>query len=383
MGSLLSPDAGFALWAVLLAGAAFAAWAENTRLGHRLSGVLIAILLAMVLSNVRVIPRASPTYETALEYLIPVSIPLLLFDANLRRIVKDTGRMLLAFGIGTVGAVLGAWIGVHLIPLGDAAPELAGVFSSTYIGGGLNFMAVAQATGFTSDGSRLAASVAADNIVTAVYMIAVMALPSLLWLRRLIPSAIADREESDFQREAAHLEVVPPPPFRVASVCLALALAMTIAALGYWLADLVGLGGFGILFVSLLALVPANAFPKLTPYLAGHGELGMIGIYIFLFVMGAKADVWAMIGTALPITAFALVIVFVHMIFTIAVGGLFRLDLAELVIASNACVGGSASAGPIAAARGWRELVTPGILCGALGNAVGTFIGVALTQLLR
>ncbi len=377
--SLVSPDNGFAIWAVLFAGATFAAWAEHTRWGHRLSGVLIAILLAMVLSNVRLIPESSPTYDTVLQYIVPISIPLLLFDANLRRIIRDTGRMLLAFGIGTVGTVLGTLIGLRLVPLGPSAPELAGVFSSTYIGGGLNFVAVAQATGF-DNGSEMAASVAADNIVTAIYIMSVMALPGILWLRRRIPSPIADREETEFRAEIAHTRPQPTVPFRVFSICLALALAFTISAIGYALADLAGLADFGILFISLLALAPANLAPKLTPYLTGHMELGMIGIYIFLFVMGASADVSAMLGSALPITLFALIIVTFHMLFTIGVGGLLRFDLAELIIASNACVGGSSSAGPIAAARGWRELVTPGILCGSLGSAIGTFIGVAITK---
>lgn len=379
---LFPADNGFVMWAVLFAGAAFAAWAEHTRWGHRLSGVLVAILLAMVLSNLRVIPRASATYDTVLTYVVPISIPLLLFDANLRRIFRDTGRMLLAFGIGTVGTVLGAWVGIRLISLGPDAPELAGVFASTYIGGGLNFVAVAQATGF-DNGSSMAASVAADNIVTALYIISVMALPSLLWLRRRIPSAIVDREEAEFREETVRHTERPIIPFRVFSVGLALALAFAISALGYWLAELIGLDGFGILFISLLALAPANLAPRLTPHLTGHMELGMIGIYIFLFVMGATADVGAMLGSALPITAFALIIVTVHMVFLVGVGGLLRFDLAELIIASNACVGGSSSAGPIAAARGWHELITPGILCGSFGNAIGTFIGVGVTKWLE
>ncbi|MEZ4585635.1 MAG: DUF819 family protein [Gemmatimonadales bacterium] len=378
--SLVPAGDGFAVWAVLLAGAAFAAWSEGTRIGHRLSGVLTAILLAMVLSNLRIIPQASPTYDVAVEYLVPISIPLLLFDANLRRLIRDTGRMLIAFGIGTVGTVIGAWVGLELVPLGEQGPELAGIFASTYIGGGLNFVAVAQTTGF-ADGSRMAASVAADNLVTAVYTIAVMALPSLLWLRRRIPSPIADREERGFAAGRTPVEKAPIP-FNVLSICLALALALAIAALGHWLARVAGLDGFGILFISALALLPANLFPGLSKHLTGHAELGMIGIYIFLFVMGAAADVVAMVGSALPITLFALVIVAVHMLVMLLVGGVLRLDLAELVIASNACVGGSSSAGPIAAARGWDELVTPGILCGALGNAIGTFIGVGLAALL-
>jgi len=377
--SLVPAGDGFAIWAVLLAGAAFAAWSEGTRIGHRLSGVLTAILLAMVLSNLRIIPQASPTYDVAVAYLVPLSIPLLLFDANLRRLIRDTGRMSIGFVIGTVGTVIGAWVGLQLIPLGDQGPALAGIFASTYIGGSLNLMAVAQTTSF--DGSLLAASVAADNLVTAIYTIAVMALPSILWLRRRIPSPIAEREERGFA--AGRTPVANEPiQFKVLSICLALTLAFAIAALGNWLADLLGLGGFGILFISGLALLPANLFPGLSRHLTGHAELGMIGIYIFLFVMGAAADVVAMVGSALPITLFALVIVAVHLVVVLVVGGALRLDLAQLVIASNACVGGAPTAGPIAAARGWDELVTPGILCGVLGNAIGTFIGVALAQLL-
>ena len=37
---------------------------------------------------------------------------------------------------------------------------------------------------------------------------------------------------------------------------------------------------------------------------------------------------------------------------------------------------------PATLSQGWRNLVTPGILCGIFGYAIGTFIGVALTKFL-
>ncbi len=340
---------------------------------------MVAMLVAMVLGNLRIIPRASPTYDTVLHYLIPVAIPLLLFDANLRRIIKETGTMLAAFLIGTVGTVLGAIIGFQLIPLGESGPALAGILASTYIGGSLNFVAVAQVTGFGS-GSLMTATVAADNIVTAVYLIAIMALPGILFFQRRFRSPVIERAEADVLRGTS--SVASAVPFDLFTVSTALGLAFLISALGYWLADVAGLDGFGILFISALALIPANLFPGLTRHLRGHNELGLLAVYLFLFVIGASADVWAMVGSALPITLFALLIVAVHMVFTLAVGGLLKMDLAELIIASNACVGGSSSAGPIAAARGWRELVAPAILLGSLGNAIGTFIGVAIWRFL-
>ena len=42
--------------------------------------------------------------------------------------------------------------------------------------------------------------------------------------------------------------------------------------------------------------------------------------------------------------------------------------------------GGGAAA--VATAHGWKELVTPGIMCGVLGYVIATFIGVALSGFL-
>ena len=43
-----------------------------------------------------------------------------------------------------------------------------------------------------------------------------------------------------------------------------------------------------------------------------------------------------------------------------------------------AAVLGATTAPALAATRGWNSLVTPGVLVGVLGYALGTFIGTAL-----
>jgi uncharacterized membrane protein len=63
------------------------------------------------------------------------------------------------------------------------------------------------------------------------------------------------------------------------------------------------------------------------------------------------------------------------------VGRLFQLTLPELVTASNAAVLGATTAPALAAARGWHDLVTPGVLVGVLGYALGTFVGTAIFHL--
>lgn len=75
--------------------------------------------------------------------------------------------------------------------------------------------------------------------------------------------------------------------------------------------------------------------------------------------------------------------VLVHLCVVVVLGKFMKLDLAEVMIASNACILGPAPAAALAASKGWRPLITPGILVGLLGYAIATFIGVALTEVLK
>jgi uncharacterized membrane protein len=71
----------------------------------------------------------------------------------------------------------------------------------------------------------------------------------------------------------------------------------------------------------------------------------------------------------------------VHLVLIVVLGRLFRLDLAEVMIASNACILGPAPAAALAAGKGWRKLIAPGILVGLFGYAIATFLGVGLAAL--
>ena len=80
---------------------------------------------------------------------------------------------------------------------------------------------------------------------------------------------------------------------------------------------------------------------------------------------------------------FAIIIILVHLVVLFGVGKLMRLDLAELAMASAVCIGGPSTAAAIASAKGWRELLIPGVLAGSLGYAIGSFIGVSVIEWLR
>jgi uncharacterized membrane protein len=75
---------------------------------------------------------------------------------------------------------------------------------------------------------------------------------------------------------------------------------------------------------------------------------------------------------------FVLIAVSVNMILSFTFGKLFRFSLEEIILASNANIGGPTTAAAMAIAKGWRELIVPILLVGTLGYIIGNYIGTAL-----
>ncbi len=376
MAPLISPDNDFAVWAVLIGIAAFGFWCERFPFGRKYSGVMLLITLAIVLSNLRIIPTQAPAYDAVWQYLVPIAIPLLLFQADLRRIFREAGKTLVAFVIGSAAVVAGVLIGIALINLGEHEAKLAGIFTGTYIGGSLNFAAIADVTQFP-DETLLTAAVAADNVITNLHLLVIIALPGIAAIARLFPThrTLASAHVFGHGDESAHRI----PDLDVAGLLAALALAFALAAIGSFVAAKFGKPQYAILVTTLLALLLATFAKGLVEDgLSGYTEAGNALLFVFLATIGASADIWRLIEIAPILFLFALIVVSVHLVLLLVIGRLLGLDLAEMCIASAVCIGGPASGPAIASAKGWRDLVIPGVLAGSFGYAIGSFIGVTV-----
>lgn len=376
---LIPPEQHWALWAILFLAAAFGLWAEKTKWSSKLSAVIVTILTTFLLSNLSIIPTDAPSYDVVWSYLVPIAIPLLLFKANLRRILKEAGPTLIAFAFGAVGTVLGTIIAFNLISLGDEGWKLAGIFCSTYIGGSMNFVASAEALQMNS-GDILTAGVAADNLMMTIYFIILFALPSVKFLVKIFPTYHEDSKD-DISLELS--ETKDNENIELLDMAKALAISISICAVGFAVADLIAIKGTSILIITALIVILATFFPKQLGAIKGADKIGILLMQVFFAAIGASANIIVVLKFGPILFVFAALILFIHLSFLLIAGKLFKLDLAEIVIASNANMGGPTTAAAMAVARKWRALVIPAILCGTLGYAVATFIGVAIGYWLR
>ena len=90
--TLIAADNTIALLAVMCLGVAFSIWLEQKyNWASKVSGAIIALILAMVLANLGVIPTSCPLYDDVVwGIVVPVGIPLLLLQCNMKKICRNS-----------------------------------------------------------------------------------------------------------------------------------------------------------------------------------------------------------------------------------------------------------------------------------------------------
>ena len=354
---------------------------ERYRWARLVSSVLLAIVLGGVLSNLGILPLHSPTYDTLSGLGVNVGIVLILLGVDIRSVVRAGPRMGAAYLLGAAGTVVGVVVGVVMLGrvIGPEAWKVAGQYTGTYIGGGVNMVAIGQALRTSPD--VFSAAIAADNVTTSVWMIVCLAIP--LMLRRLWPAetAAAGDAEAASTIDAAALSLTGT---RGRVTLKETAIVAAIAAGVVWLSGVIA--GWlpavpQVLWLTTIALVLAQIGP-----IRRLGSAPMWGFYLlhlFLASLGAQSVVAEIVRVGPGVFYFTLTIVLVHGLLLFGVGRAVGLDLPTLAVASQANVGGPASAMALATARGYVDRVLPGVAVGLVGYALGNYAGFAVAQVIH
>jgi len=370
---LISADNDFAMWAVMLLLVALAFKLEKTTIGQKISGTIMVITFGAILANFNIISPSNAVFTSINTIGVPIAIVLLLFNANLKKIFKESGPTLIAFIFGAIGTTLGTIIGVMLLPLGEFEAELAAIFSATFIGGSANFVGVANTIDFKEE-SLMAASFAADNVVGVSFMALLIAIPSMQFMAKRFNYDAKDTKYDDEDGSITKED----PPFAIERAVFSLGIAFLIVVLSDILSEMIGYPPIRLLILTTLTVAMATfAHEKLTK-LNEAFPIGIAIMYLFLGAVGASVDIMTMIESGMLLALFAFTILSTHLIVTLLLAKIFKLGLPEALVGSNACILGPPTAAAMAGAMGWKSLVTPAVLCGTFGYATANFIGVLL-----
>ena len=120
----------------------------------------------------------------------------------------------------------------------------------------------------------------------------------------------------------------------------------------------------------------ATFLPGKVGNIGGAQEIGTYLIHIFFAVIGVPASIYLIVTKAPLLLVFCAVIVSVNMLVSFLFGKLLGFGVEEIIIASNANIGGPTTAAAMAIAKGWNALIVPAILVGTLGYVLGNYYGI-------
>ncbi len=397
--TLIKADDYVTLWGSIVVWASASIYLEQRySWAAKISGAIVALIGAIILSNTGIIPTASPVYDAVWTFIIPLAIPLLLFHVKIKKIWQESGRLLIIFLISSIGTVAGVIISFFLlkdhIPVLD---KLGAMLSASYIGGGVNFAAMAAK--FETPGEMVSAAVVADNLMMAIYFVVLMMVPAIGFFRRRFKTPHVDQvENGSIGEEGKTLaeSFWKRKDISLKDIALSVGTAFLLVIVSFKIAEFLdaaipsgddvsffinlvnGLFGDKYLMLTTLTFLGLAMFPRYFESINGSQEIGTFLIYLFFVVIGIPASIPLIIENAPLLLVFVFIIVAVNLTVSLTAGKLLKYDLEEILLASNANVGGPTTAAAMAIAKGWKDLIGPILVVGTLGYIIGNYVGTAL-----
>lgn len=391
LGALIAKDDTWMLWAIIIVWATISLFLEQRyKWASTISGAIIALVGAMLLSNFKVIPTSSLVYDTVWDFIVPLSIPLLLFSSNILKIWKESRRLLFIFMIASVGTMIGTV--VAFLTLNQWIPYLSKIgamMTGSYIGGGVNFAALSSK--FQTPGDMVSSTVVADNSVMALYFILLIAIPSMPWIKKYFTTNYKAETTPETQQSFWQ-----PKKIQLLDIAFSMASAIALVAISFKIAELIQLWvpksnliltiivsffGDSYLLLTTLTLIVVAIWGDFFEKLAGASEIGTFLIYIFFVVIGTPASFATIITTAPLLFVFVIIILIFNLGLSLILGKLFKFKIEEILLASNATAGGPTTAAALAIGKGWSGLVGPILIIGTLGYVIGNYAGTMMYQL--
>ncbi len=351
-----------------------------------LPSVFWIYFLPMLASTAGFIDAKSPIYQLISTNLLPASLFLLLITVDIKAILKLGRVALIMFFAGSAGIVFGAPL-VFFLFKDIIGPDFwmgFGAIAASWTGGSANMIAVKEA--MTTPDAVFLPMVIVDTIVPYVWMGIMVALVSFQplydkWNKsdRTILNELADKTKD------ASADKIQKLNFKNVILILLIAGVGSLAAqkISHFLPvikDIISPTAWTIIVVSTLGLILSLTKARSVAQL-GSTRVGYFILYFVLTTIGAKANI-SNIGSSLILILSGFCLVLFHAFILIITARLIKAPMFLVAVASQANIGGVASA-PIVAEIYQPGLASVGLLLAILGNIVGTYFGILAAQLCR
>ncbi|MBD8019972.1 DUF819 family protein [Brevibacterium gallinarum] len=394
---------GFLFLSLLIAISAVLVYLEKRR-GVRVfrfvPGFVFLYLIAALLNTIGVFGASDSITDVGggvKDALLPAMIMLLLFQCDIRQIIKLGPKLLLTYAASALSILLG-FVLTFLVFRGLLDPEAwkgLSALAASWTGGSANMVAV---QGILDAPENVFGHVLiVDTIIYSVWLLVMFS--SVTVSARFNAWTKADTSYLDVHSSATAPAATGAPTatgapaatgaeagetLDLVSLFRVFALGLFASAAATWIGGLLPEIGvvvtsttWTILIVSVLGLIIGSTRWGKMP---GSSEVAQIMLYIIIGVIAAGSDFTSLVEAPLYLLA-GVMVVLIHLVLMVLYAKATKTELFSIAVASTANIGGVASA-PVVASAFNRQLVPVGVLFALIGAFAGTFLGLAVGQVL-
>jgi uncharacterized membrane protein len=397
------------------------------------SGIIVSLSLAAMASNLfRVAPSAHVLYDYCWSVVLPMSFSLLMLSiysdqesltaaskgGSTTKEYQTVYRVGCSFLLASIGSILGCFLSYQLCCFFPAffaltaveAAQATSCLAASFVGGSINFFETAARIPHLNQ-SLLTAMATADIIIMAIYFAGLSIALNSKILRRLFANRTVQPDSP-----VRHVIVTPTAPASIMVTrtmavpigkrlrnalhagrrkgllsIVAIALSLSFTGLSKMLERLVdpyvpgtSCGFLAILIPLFLQSAGQALSPRLRNDLRQVAEPLSALSFLFLFAsIGVSVDLRTVAVSGISCLVISLVALICHAIVSLF-GAILLLPnsrLEEVLVASNAAIGGPATAAAFCGQCG-AQYVLAATVWGVVGYAIGTTVGVAMYRAL-
>jgi uncharacterized membrane protein len=367
--------------------------------------LLVCYFLPSLLNTFGIIDgEESNLYFVASRYLLPACLVLLTLSIDFKSIYKLGYKAIILFLTGTVGIVIGGPIALLIVA--SFVPELLGVngaeavwrgmttVAGSWIGGGANQAAMKEVYG--AGDQIFSAMVTVDIIIANIWMavLLIMAANAKTIDRKTGADTSAIKA---LQNKAEQFQAKNNRVMSLQDLMLILAVGLGVTGMAHLFSDLVTpyfvehfphLAKFSFHSPFFWLIVFASTAGLLLSFTqarhlegAGASKVGSAFLYILIATIGMKMDIRMITQTPIYFVIGGIWML-IHAILMLVVAKFIKAPLFYMAVASQANVGGAASA-PVVASAFHPSLAPVGVLLAVLGYTIGTYMAWFCGQLLQ
>jgi uncharacterized membrane protein len=318
--------------------------------------------------------------------IIPLALPMLLFEINVKSWKKVAGKAFVSMIIGIFCLIVTIAIGYYLFKDDmDEANKVGGLLAGVYTGGTPNLASIKAALNVRDDIYIAVNTV--DMVIGAFYILFLISFAKKVFGKLLLPYP----HETELQDEIVEEKRVIK---RFKKWIRYVSIGNILAAFGVSiLIALIGAGiGFGlvkneaiqmaviILTITTLAIIASNI--KVVKKIRGSFDIGMYLILIFSIAVASMANFESMTKAFLPLMGFVTLGVFGTLLLHVLFCKIFKVDVDTMMVTSAALICSPPFVPVVSAAIKNKEVMMSGITVGVIGYAAGNYLGVFISYIL-